>query len=249
MRRSAAAETVDGTAAAGARGATRDLILDVAERLFAEHGIAGVSLRAIIAEAGVNTAAVHYHFGSKENLVAEVFLHRAALIADERLRLLGLATRKPPGRERLEAILHAFLEPGLLGGADSVEVARRYAKFRAKLVADQSDFARDLLARSFNESSRRFVEALADTLPGFDREELLWRMHGMIGMMVYTMSDTGRIASISQGACDPSDYAAALDRILPIAVDVFAPGLPGAGEACAGPENSKKRTNEKEASR
>ena len=47
---------------------TKERILDTAERLFATQGYAATSLRGIIAEAGVNLAAVHYHFHSKEAL-------------------------------------------------------------------------------------------------------------------------------------------------------------------------------------
>ena len=52
---------------------TKTSLLDAAEALFAELGIAGASMRAITARAGANLAAVHYHFGSKEGLVREVF--------------------------------------------------------------------------------------------------------------------------------------------------------------------------------
>ena len=47
---------------------TKEQILNAAEKLFAEHGIEAVSLRSIISEAGVNLAAIHYHFGSREGL-------------------------------------------------------------------------------------------------------------------------------------------------------------------------------------
>lgn len=209
-----------------AHNATRENILSVAERMFADYGISGVSLRGIISEAGVNTAAVHYHFGSKEKLVAEVFLHRAGQIADERNRLLEEARKAPAGRPRLHAILYAFLKPGLLGGADSPDLAERYARFRARLMSENLDFMRDLMARSFDESSRAFVDALAETLPGFSRDEILWRMHCLLGIGVYTMSGTGRINAISRGACDPTDHVAALERLVPITADIFAPGLP-----------------------
>jgi AcrR family transcriptional regulator len=61
-----------------ARGqTTRELILVTAERLFAELGIAAVSLRDIAAAAGQkNNAAVHYHFGDKDNLLKEIILFR-----------------------------------------------------------------------------------------------------------------------------------------------------------------------------
>src|ERR1700689_677128 len=51
---------------------TRTRILDAAERLFAERGFRGTSVRAITALAGANLAAVGYHFGSKAELVAAV---------------------------------------------------------------------------------------------------------------------------------------------------------------------------------
>lgn len=199
--------------------------MNAAEQMFADHGISGVSLRAIIGAAGVNIAAVHYHFGSKENLVAEVFLHRAGMIAEERERLLAEAVRQPGGVERLRAILHAFIKPSLLGGAESPAAAVRYARFRARLMTENTDFMKDLMAEVFDENTSAFIKALQDILPGFSRDEILWRMHTLLGALVYTMSDSGRIRSISKGECDPSDHAAALDRLLPVFVDIFSPGL------------------------
>ena len=67
---------------------TKDRILDSAEGLFAKRGFASTSLRNVIAEAGVNLAAVHYHFGSKEELIRAVFARRFEPINRERLRLL-----------------------------------------------------------------------------------------------------------------------------------------------------------------
>ncbi|MBW2093068.1 MAG: helix-turn-helix transcriptional regulator [Deltaproteobacteria bacterium] len=52
---------------------TKKRILDSAERLIAEEGYHSTSLRAITCDAGVNLAAVNYHFGSKEHLAEEVF--------------------------------------------------------------------------------------------------------------------------------------------------------------------------------
>ncbi|MCH6551326.1 MAG: helix-turn-helix transcriptional regulator [Planctomycetes bacterium] len=56
---------------------TRERLLDVAEELFAEKGIAGTSLRTLTKAAETNLAAVHYHFGSKEALLDAVFERRA----------------------------------------------------------------------------------------------------------------------------------------------------------------------------
>ena len=92
--------------------ATRESLLDAAERLFAEAGIAASSVRAITREAGVNLAAVSYHFGSKDGLVREVLRRRLTPLQDERLRRLeALERRHAPDPPPVDAILRAFLHP------------------------------------------------------------------------------------------------------------------------------------------
>jgi len=70
---------------------TKDRILDVAERLFAEHGFANTSLRSITAEAGANLAAVNYHFQSKDALIQAVFARRLGPLNQARLEMLDAA--------------------------------------------------------------------------------------------------------------------------------------------------------------
>src|SRR2546430_9355073 len=59
--------------------ATREKIIKAASRAFARNGYEGASIRAIVAEADVNQAAINYHFGSKEGLYRAVL--QAALRA------------------------------------------------------------------------------------------------------------------------------------------------------------------------
>src|SRR4030095_1134131 len=68
--------------------ATKDKILDAAEALFMEHGFEATTLRQITAAASVNLAAVHYHFGSKEELFEAVLTRRLDPMNQERLLLL-----------------------------------------------------------------------------------------------------------------------------------------------------------------
>ena len=70
---------------------TRALILDAAERLYAERGFGDVTLRDIVAAAGVNLAAVNYHFGSKDEMIAEQFVTRSLATNRERLNELRAA--------------------------------------------------------------------------------------------------------------------------------------------------------------
>jgi AcrR family transcriptional regulator len=203
----------------------RQAILDVAEALFAENGIAGTSVRSILATAGANVAAVHYHFGSKEKLVEEVFRRRAERIARERVTGLRRALADPDETWRLERIIRAFLESGFTGG-DTPESAQRFARLRARISTEDSDLARRLLSDCFDVSSRQFVAALAKILPELDDTEIAWRFHTMLGVMVYTMANPGRIQALTEGHCDPSDYPAAVDRLVPVIAAMFRSGTP-----------------------
>lgn len=198
----------------------RQAILDVAEALFAENGIAGTSVRSILATAGANVAAVHYHFGSKEKLVEEVFRRRAEKIAGDRILGLKRALADPDKTWRLERIVRAFLESGFTGG-DTPESAARFARLRARISTEDTDLARRLLSECFDAGSRQFIAALAESLPDLDEEEVAWRFHTMLGVMVYTMANPGRIQALTEGHCDPSDYLAAVDHLVPIVAAMF----------------------------
>ena len=103
------------TADAVAPSAAALRLVVAAERLFALHGIDGVSLRQIAAEAGsANNSAVHYHFGSKEGLIEAIFRHRLPQIINERA-LLALQCDHDDLRSRIEAhflpVLHMAEAP------------------------------------------------------------------------------------------------------------------------------------------
>jgi AcrR family transcriptional regulator len=84
-----------------------DRLIEVAERLFAQHGLDGVSLRQIAAEAGtLNNSAVRYHFGSKEALVTAIIEYRLPHIIQRRELL---AARSDP--DDLRSVLEAHLLP------------------------------------------------------------------------------------------------------------------------------------------
>jgi AcrR family transcriptional regulator len=92
---------------------TRERILDAAERLFAECGFAGTSIRDITEAAAVNLSAVNYHFQSKENLYAEVFARRVALLREPMAKVakqVGPIARRRPN-EALRAFGRVFLAP------------------------------------------------------------------------------------------------------------------------------------------
>src|ERR1035441_2696326 len=82
---------------------TRTAILSAAERLYADRGFGDVTLRDIVAAAGVNLAAVNYHFGSKDELIAELFVTRSLATNRERLNELKAAEAAGGGSAPLAA--------------------------------------------------------------------------------------------------------------------------------------------------
>ena len=70
--------------------ATRERILDEAERLFALKGVDGAQIRDIVRAAGqANDSAVHYHFQSRHGLLVAICERRIAEMEPERARLLA----------------------------------------------------------------------------------------------------------------------------------------------------------------
>src|SRR5881394_165011 len=93
---------------------TKSRILDVAEHLFIEHGFEATSLRSLTSSAGVNLAAVNYHFGSKEELFQAVLTRRLDPMNQERIDLLTKLEREAaPMPVSCEQILSAMFVPAL----------------------------------------------------------------------------------------------------------------------------------------
>src|SRR6476620_12450228 len=91
---------------------TRERILRTAERLFAERGFNGVSVRELAAAAQVNIASIGYHFNNKEGLLSEGYRRHCEPMIEERLRGLEASSRLR-GRARVAAIIEAFIRPAL----------------------------------------------------------------------------------------------------------------------------------------
>ena len=127
-------------------------------------------------------------------------------------------------------MLDAFLRPALAAGSDSRFGGRVFAKLRARLATEPEGFSRRILSDAFDESSGRYMAALQRLLPQLPVEDLFWRFHFLLGTMVYTMLDAGRIQAMTGGRCDPGDVEAAMRHIVPFVAAGFrseAVGRPG----------------------
>ena len=164
---------------------TKQRILDTAERLIGEQGFAGTSLRQIIAEAGVNLAAVHYHFGSKEELLHALVERKAGPVNVKRLELLDRYIAAERGKPvPVAKLLRAFLEPmGEQAGAHP-----EFVRVMGRLIVE--GLLPAVLEKNFGEVRMRFTTALRAATPHLSDEEFGWRMQFMIGVIAHTMTSS-----------------------------------------------------------
>lgn len=211
------AKDTQGISEAGA--STPERILQAAERLFSERGIGDVSLREITTAAGVNSAAAHYHFGSKEAVLDELFTRRARPIAERREQMLGQLKMNRQGRPILEDVLRAFLQPAL----DLLNTPQgiAFTRLRARMVFEREEVRRQILGKSFDRTNEMAFGALSRALPKLAHKDLYWRFHFLLGTMVYTMARPGRIESMTRGDIETSDPQAALEHLVRFAAAGF----------------------------
>ena len=185
---------------------TKNKILDAAERLIGEQGYAGTSLRHIIAEAGVNLAAVHYHFGSKEDLLDAVVARKVTPVNEARIaRLERVEAEAGNGPPAVETVLESFFLP-------TAEIANRnpdFVRLMGRLLTE--GMMPRLVEKHFHATGLRFVAALRRAIPELTEEELLWRVHFMVGAMAHTMCIAPIFPLI---AGDPADLVPRMQRLV-----------------------------------
>jgi AcrR family transcriptional regulator len=196
---------------------TKDTILDAAEELFAENGYAATSLRQLTAAAGVNLAAVNYHFGSKEDLAKAVLERRIAPINAARLRRLDEMGK----RRSLEKIVRAFIEPPLMtsvAGPNGAAPGCNLSRVFGRISVEQPPFLRAFLAQQFRDVARRFQSELAAVLPACDAATLWWRLHFTVGAMAHTLQNAHTFAHLTNDVCDASDVAGLAEHLIAFAI-------------------------------
>ena len=170
-------------------GDTKERLLDAAERLLAERGFEGTSLRAVTQAAGTSVSAAHYHFGSKEELLRATLLRRVEPMNQRRLACLDDLEDAAGGAPlSVEAILDAFLRPLFAARAARGEASSDVRFVAARLYSDPPELVSALKQELFGEVSRRYLDALTRALPGRSRAELGLRFQFAVGSMVHVMS-------------------------------------------------------------
>jgi AcrR family transcriptional regulator len=199
---------------------TKTRILDAAEALFTEHGFEATSPRQLTAAAGVNLAAVNYHFGSKEVLFQAVLTRRLDPMNQERIELLDRIEREGVGRVlSCEKILFAMLIPALRLARDEERGGKNFLRLLGRAYADPAPFIRHFLSEQYAEMIGRYKEAFQKALPHLSRQELTWRLHFVMGALSYTLAGTDALKLFAQvTATDKENDELLLQRLAPFLV-------------------------------
>jgi AcrR family transcriptional regulator len=216
---------------------TRSAILVAAERLYADRGFGDVTLRDIVAEANVNLAAVNYHFGSKDELIAELFVTRSLATNRERLNELKAAEENGGGRAPIDQIFRALVGPTLRGCLGPSSQGSTAARFMIRASIESVPPIHRIKNREVDHL-RKFIAAMRRALPGRDDVDLYWGLNFALAMSHHTIREKERLTKLSEGQCDLNDVAGIIDRVVSVSV-----------MALAGSEAPAKKTPGKVAAR
>ncbi|MFK0572721.1 TetR/AcrR family transcriptional regulator [Endozoicomonas sp.] len=201
--------------------ATVDRILDAAEKLFAEHGFAETSLRSITSKAGVNLAAVNYHFGSKKSLIQAVF----SRFLNHFVSNLSQALVKYQDNKDvidLEEILHLLVDQIMAVKPRSAEDLSVCMRLIGLAYTQGQGHLKKYLREVYGDVFQTYLQLMVKACPNLPMGDLFWRVYFILGSAVFTLSGANALRAIAE-----SDYGVdyELEEIMRKMVPFMAAGL------------------------
>jgi AcrR family transcriptional regulator len=201
-------------ASAGKRD-TAATILDAAEHLCATHGIEGLSIRDVAAEADVSIPVIYHYYKSRSNLLRAVMQARFSEIQGEYHGLLAVleAQESPAVKDIVRAVLqpiNCWRRPGREASLQfyALAIVSPVAEVKQALDAGVLGF-------------RRVVALLQRALPDLSHEDICWRLHFAIKLSHQTRWDAARLTILSDADCNSEDEDEALARGIAFAEAAF----------------------------
>ncbi len=193
------------------RSGTRDRILGTAERLFAEYGYDGVSIRQIGAAADAQIALISYHFGTKDKLYRAVFENRISPVSERRREALrdAMAAGEAP---TIEAVLDAFARPWI--EMRGTEEGRQYTRLIAREVNDPREAQRGIVRDLLDPLAVEFLAAMEAVLPGRSRSDVHAAYHFLTSTLLMTLANPERVRRLSGDLIDDRSDDAAVERLV-----------------------------------
>lgn len=208
-----------------ADSSTASRILDGAISLFAARGFDEVTVRDIAEEAGANPAAISYYFGAKEQLIQQSIRRVIAPLNLLRLSTLaGVRKKATGGQVGLEDVIRAMVEPTVRACISGSGSERHYARILVLSFALRQPYVDEVMNEQTDEVAQRFVEVLAEAMPGSNAADLYWGYDFMIGSMLHILLDSSRnhrLRRVSGGLCDTSDADELIKHLVTFIVGGF----------------------------
>ena len=194
----------------------RERILSVAERLFAQHGIDGVSLRDIASEAEIQISLLSYYFTTKESLYRSVFERHFSAYSTERLASLKrivAGTETTTARAILASLANPWIEFRSRRGGLS------FTRLAARENSDPGEAQRGILKEFFDPIALEYIDALQSALPQVPRSTIHWAYHFFAGGLIWVLTNPDRIERLSGSAChvkSKKDLESAVDVLISV---------------------------------
>ena len=198
----------------------QERILNAAEDHFSKRGLYGVTIREVARQAKVDTALLHYYFGTKRGLFDAVFRRRAQAINTQRINSLNEYAVAAAGKISVEGAIEAFTAPVLKMAATGDSGWQNYFALLAQ-VNNTPAWGGETMTRYFDPVIQRLIEVVRPALPGADEKDLYWSYHFLSGALTLTLSQTGRIDRLSAGLCRSDDFHAIHERMVPFIASGF----------------------------
>jgi AcrR family transcriptional regulator len=177
---------------------TRERILNVAEELFANNGYNGTSLRDVARAAELQTAAIGYHYPSKEELFDTVVRRRAAVMTEWRQRVLAqMRQHHVQAAIPLDELVRAYVQPFYESASHGEAGWRHYAALMGRLA--NSPMGTGVIARHYDATAREYLREFMRSLPGVSPAAVIDGFTFMVASMLALCASTGR----AQGLAGP----------------------------------------------
>jgi AcrR family transcriptional regulator len=165
-------------------------LIDAAEAEFSDRGFAGASLRGIMRSAGANPAAVHYHFGSRDELIRAVLDRTLGPLNDRRLELLqGLQLRCKGLPIEVGELVVALVMPDLEALRDLQGRNPRGARLIGLIYAHPTAFVKERVEEHFRPVAEQFMPEFARSVPDIPDDEVAWRVRWCVfGTLIALLS-------------------------------------------------------------
>lgn len=211
---------------------TKTRILDAAESLFVSGGFDSMSMRQITSAAGVNLAAVNYHFGTKDALIHAVLSRRLDPLDAQRRAMLGAFESNYGPQLNCEHVLVALFLPAVRIFRSDAPGADRFLHFIGRAYTDPSPVVRDFIQTHYIETLGRFFFAFQRTLPELSREDLGFRLNFAMGALSGILAGGNTQRLIREFTQQQGDHEAViLSRLSSLMVAALKAPLPGPLEA------------------